>query len=69
MTVKLSGDIERLYIDGKRFTFASSKNPQEIYRRVPVETYIGFNRVEVVAYDKRGNRSVSYWEFNAEEAD
>lgn len=65
MTVRLSGDIDRLYIDGKRFTFDSSKNPQEIYRRVPVKDYIGFNRVEVVAYDKRGNRSVSYWEFDA----
>lgn len=69
MTVGLSGDIERLYIDGKKFTFDSSKNPQEIYRRVPVQDYIGFNRVEVVAYDKRGNRSVSYWEFDAVLAD
>lgn len=65
MTVKLKGDIERLYIDGKRFLFNSSDNPQEIYRRVPVNDFFGHNRVEVIAYDKRGNRTMTYWEFEA----
>lgn len=65
MTVKLNGDIERLYIDGKRFIFNSSDNPQEIYRRVPVNTFFGHNRVEVIAYDKRGNRTSTFWEFEA----
>lgn len=65
MTLNLDGDVDRLYIDGKRFVFDSRKNPQEIYRRVPVRSYIGHNRVEVIAYDRRGNRTTAYWEFEA----
>ena len=65
LTVSLSGDIERLYIDGKRFNFDPNENPQEIFRRFPIESYIGFNRTEIIAYDKRNNKTVSKWEFDA----
>ena len=63
--VQLSGDINKLFIDGKRFYFDPSKNPQNIYRKIGIESDIGFNRRKVVGYDKIGNRSETYWEFEA----
>ena len=65
LTVSLAGDIDRLYIDGKRFNFDPNKNPQEIFRRFPITSYIGDNRIDIIAYDKRNNRTKSYWEFES----
>ena len=67
--VQLYGDISKLFIDGKRFSFDPSKNPQNIFRRIQINSFIGFNRTKVIGYDSVGNRSETYWEFDAVKAD
>ena len=67
--VNLKGDIKELYIDGRRFNFDPKKNPQRLFRRIYVDSYIGYNRVKVVAYDSRGNRKEGFWTFEAVKAD
>ncbi len=67
--VQLYGDISKLFIDGKRFSFDPSNNPQNIFRRIQITSFIGFNRTKVVGYDSVGNRSETYWEFEAVKAD
>ena len=67
--VDLKGDITELYIDGRRFNFDPKKNPQRLFRRIYVDSYIGYNRVKVVAYDSRGNRKEAFWTYEAVEAD
>ena len=63
--VQLMGDIKRLYIDGKRFYFDPAKNPQNIYRKIEIESSIGFNRIKVIGYDSFENRSEAYWEYES----
>lgn len=65
LTVRLSGDIEQLYIGGRKFTFDPKKNPQEIFRRFFINDHIGYNRIEVKAIDGDGNEKISYWGFEA----
>tara|TARA_B110000027_G_C16100311_1_gene292738 strand:- start:205 stop:1656 length:1452 start_codon:yes stop_codon:yes gene_type:complete len=67
--VQLYGDISKLFIDGKRFSFDPSKNPQNIFRRIQINSFVGFNRTKVIGYDSVGNRSQTYWEFDAVNVD
>tara|TARA_B110000238_G_C16136353_1_gene443905 strand:+ start:942 stop:2426 length:1485 start_codon:yes stop_codon:yes gene_type:complete len=69
LTVRLSGDIEQLFIDGKRFSFNPKENPQEIFRRFGISDFVGHNRTKIKAFDSAGNETNTFWEFSAKIAD
>lgn len=58
--IKKTGDVRRLYINGKTIKLNPKKNFEEIYKVLYFDVGLGYYRIPIVAYDKYGNKSTSY---------